>query len=51
MRVPAYPIMAYRGGKWSEIMTDRLLPGDFVALGRQKTEVVRDLNDLFVCMF
>jgi len=33
MSVAPYPIQCYRDSKWFEIQTDKLLPGDIVAVG------------------
>ncbi len=33
MSVAPYPIQCYRDSKWIEIQTDKLLPGDIVAVG------------------
>lgn len=39
MAVSPYPIKVYRGGKWLEVQTDQLLPGDVVSVAtRQQTE-------------
>ncbi|KAK0440984.1 endoplasmic reticulum Ca-transporting P-type ATPase [Armillaria borealis] len=38
MSVVPYPIQCYRDGKWTEIQTDKLLPGDVVSVARQQTE-------------
>jgi len=31
--VAPYPIQCYRDGKWGELQTDKLLPGDIVSVG------------------
>lgn len=33
MSVAPYPIQVFRSGKWSEVQTDQLLPGDVVSVG------------------
>lgn len=38
MSIKPYHIYAYRSGKWVEIMSDKLLPGDLVSVGRTKED-------------
>jgi manganese-transporting P-type ATPase len=38
MSIPPYPIQVYRSGKWTEIQTDGLLPGDICSITRQKED-------------
>ncbi|ROT36098.1 ATPase [Sodiomyces alkalinus F11] len=38
MSIKPYEIYAYRAGKWTEIMSDKLLPGDLVSVGRTKED-------------
>ena len=33
MRRPAYPVFAFRGGKWQEVSSEALLPGAFSVSG------------------
>ncbi|KAH6569325.1 hypothetical protein BASA50_003384 [Batrachochytrium salamandrivorans] len=39
MSIKPYPINVYRSGKWSEIYTDELLPGDMCSVSRQKDDI------------
>lgn len=32
MSIQPYPIQAYRDGKWQEVQTDALVPGDLVSI-------------------
>lgn len=32
MSVPPYMINAFRDGKWAEVMSDQLVPGDLVSI-------------------
>jgi manganese-transporting P-type ATPase len=34
MSVTPYPIQVYRNGKWAEVQTDSLFPGDVVSIGK-----------------
>lgn len=36
LQQPPSPVMVYRGGKWSEITGDQLVPGDVVSVARPK---------------
>lgn len=38
MGIQPYPIYAHRNGKWTEIQTDALLPGDVVSITRTQEE-------------
>ncbi|KAL7273802.1 putative cation-transporting ATPase 1, partial [Rhizina undulata] len=38
MSIKPYPIWVYRCGKWTEIQSDQLLPGDLVSVGRTKED-------------
>ena len=38
MSIKPYSIWAYRSKKWVEIMSDKLLPGDLVSVGRTKED-------------
>ncbi|KAL2753141.1 hypothetical protein ACRALDRAFT_1045141 [Sodiomyces alcalophilus JCM 7366] len=38
MSIKPYEIYVYRVGKWTEIMSDKLLPGDLVSVGRTKED-------------
>ncbi|CCX07594.1 Similar to Probable cation-transporting ATPase 1; acc. no. P39986 [Pyronema omphalodes CBS 100304] len=38
MSIKPYSLFAYRCGKWIEIMSDKLLPGDLVSVGRTKED-------------
>lgn len=38
MSIKPYPIYVHRSGKWSEIQSDQLLPGDLVSVGRTKED-------------
>jgi cation-transporting ATPase 13A1 len=38
MSIKPYDIWVFRLGKWSEIQTDKLLPGDLVSVGRTKED-------------
>ncbi|KAI0193888.1 hypothetical protein F4808DRAFT_441738 [Astrocystis sublimbata] len=38
MSIKPYEIFVYRLGKWSEILSDKLLPGDLVSVGRTKED-------------
>ncbi|KAL5483774.1 hypothetical protein EMCRGX_G020188 [Ephydatia muelleri] len=33
-----YPIFVYRGGRWTKISTEELLPGDIISVGRSKED-------------
>ncbi|KAF5309972.1 hypothetical protein D9619_010464 [Psilocybe cf. subviscida] len=48
MSVAPYPIQVYRNGKWSEIQTDKLLPGDVVSITRVSTETTVPADILLV---
>ncbi|PWW73965.1 hypothetical protein C7212DRAFT_283852 [Tuber magnatum] len=38
MSIKPYPIYVHRSGKWKEIQSDQLLPGDLVSVGRTKED-------------
>ncbi|KAI1497909.1 cation pump, Ca2+ pump [Biscogniauxia marginata] len=38
MSIKPYDVWVYRLGKWTEIQSDRLLPGDLVSVGRTKED-------------
>lgn len=38
MSIQPFPIQVFRAGKWSEIMTSNLLPGDLVSIARSKED-------------
>lgn len=38
MSIKPYPIYVHRSGKWTEIQSDQLLPGDLVSVGRTKED-------------
>ncbi|KAJ0167144.1 Manganese-transporting ATPase 1 [Colletotrichum tanaceti] len=38
MSIKPYDVYVYRLGKWTEIMSDKLLPGDLVSVGRTKED-------------
>lgn len=38
MSIKPYPIYVHRAGKWTEIQSDQLLPGDLVSVGRTKED-------------
>ncbi|KAH0612515.1 uncharacterized protein H6S33_008895 [Morchella sextelata] len=38
MSIKPYPIFVHRSGKWTEIQSDQLLPGDLVSVGRTKED-------------
>lgn len=38
MSIKPYELYAYRLGKWTEILSDKLLPGDLVSVGRTKED-------------
>ncbi|TEA16699.1 Manganese-transporting ATPase 1 [Colletotrichum sidae] len=38
MSIQPYDVYVYRMGKWAEIMSDKLLPGDLVSVGRTKED-------------
>ncbi|GAO13414.1 uncharacterized protein UV8b_00601 [Ustilaginoidea virens] len=38
MSIKPYDIWAFRLGKWTQVQTDRLLPGDLVSVGRTKED-------------
>ena len=38
MSIKPYSLYVYRCGKWTEIMSDKLLPGDLVSVGRTKED-------------
>lgn len=38
MSIKPYPIYVHRSGKWAEIQSDQLLPGDLVSVGRTKED-------------
>ncbi|KAK0496969.1 endoplasmic reticulum Ca-transporting P-type ATPase [Armillaria luteobubalina] len=48
MSVVPYPIQCYRDGKWTEIQTDKLLPGDVVSVARQQTETTVPADILLI---
>ncbi|CDK26699.1 unnamed protein product [Kuraishia capsulata CBS 1993] len=39
MGIKPYPIYVHRGGKWKQIQTDELLPGDLVSVTRTQDEL------------
>ncbi|TDZ32315.1 Manganese-transporting ATPase 1 [Colletotrichum spinosum] len=38
MSIQPYDVYVYRMGKWTEILSDKLLPGDLVSVGRTKED-------------
>lgn len=48
MSVAPYPINCYRDGKWVEIQTDLLLPGDLVSVARQQAETTVPADVLLI---
>lgn len=48
MSVAPYPIQCYRDGKWEQIQTDKLLPGDLVSVVPQQTETTVPADLLLV---
>ena len=38
MSIKPYPIQVHRCGRWQEILSDQLLPGDLVSVGRTKED-------------
>ncbi|KAI5779355.1 cation transporting ATPase [Geopyxis carbonaria] len=38
MSIKPYPIYVHRTGKWIEVLSDKLLPGDLVSVGRTKED-------------
>ena len=38
MSIKPYPIYVHRSGKWKEVQSDQLLPGDLVSVGRTKED-------------
>ncbi|BFZ56422.1 putative cation-transporting ATPase 1 [Savitreella phatthalungensis] len=38
MSITPFPIKAFRGGKWTEVQTDALFPGDLVSIVRTKED-------------
>ncbi|KAF9000770.1 endoplasmic reticulum Ca-transporting P-type ATPase [Hymenopellis radicata] len=48
MAVAPYPIQCFRDGKWKEVQTDKLLPGDVVSVSRQQTETTAPADILLV---
>ncbi|KAF8664216.1 hypothetical protein AX16_000779 [Volvariella volvacea WC 439] len=48
MSVAPYPIQVYRNGKWEEIQSDNLLPGDVVSIVRKQTETIIPADILLI---
>ncbi|KIY47748.1 hypothetical protein FISHEDRAFT_65997 [Fistulina hepatica ATCC 64428] len=48
MSIVPFPIQCYRDGKWTEIQTDKLLPGDVVSVARHQTETAVPADVLLV---
>lgn len=48
MSVAPYPIQCYRDGKWEQIQTDKLLPGDVVSVVPQQTETTVPADILLI---
>ena len=49
MRKPPYPIYVYRGGAWTRLLTDELLPGDICSVVKTSSASVAALtSDLLV---
>lgn len=38
MSIKPYPIYVHRSGRWNEVQSDQLLPGDLVSVGRTKED-------------
>eukprot|EP00731_Ephydatia_muelleri_P023854 Em0016g125a len=41
-----YPIFVYRGGRWTKISTEELLPGDIISVGTMEDVVTQERLDL-----
>ncbi|KAG6833024.1 hypothetical protein H0H87_012282 [Tephrocybe sp. NHM501043] len=48
MSVAPYPINVYRNGRWANVQTDTLLPGDLVSVVRQQAETTVPADILLV---
>ncbi|PPQ99954.1 hypothetical protein CVT24_009533 [Panaeolus cyanescens] len=48
MSVAPYPIQCYRNGKWIQLQTDELLPGDVVSVARLTTETTVPADILLI---
>jgi cation-transporting ATPase 13A1 len=43
MRRPAYPLLAFRNGRWCELLSDDLVPGDLISLACSKSSSAEDI--------
>ncbi|KIY66333.1 endoplasmic reticulum Ca-transporting P-type ATPase [Cylindrobasidium torrendii FP15055 ss-10] len=48
MSVVPYPINVYRDGKWAEVQSNTLLPGDVVSIARQQAETTVPADVLLI---
>ncbi|TFK65968.1 hypothetical protein BDN72DRAFT_800527 [Pluteus cervinus] len=48
MSVVPFPVQCYRAGKWAQVQTDKLLPGDVVSVARRQEETTIPADILLV---